>query len=65
MRIERHDDGCRGTLAGDAAHAIEDLAMTAVQPVEIAEGEHGLRPAWRTQVVGKVNDVHLKVETQK
>ena len=58
MRIERHDDGRGAALAGDAAHAIEDLAMAAVHAVEVAEREHRLHPARRARVVGKVDDVH-------
>ena len=43
MRVEGHHDGGRAMLAGDPAHAIEDLAMTAMQAVEIAQRQH--RPA--------------------
>ena len=47
MRIEGHDDGGGAALAGDAAHAIEDLAMAAMHAVEVAERQHRLRPARR------------------
>jgi hypothetical protein len=58
MGIEGHDDRRRASLAGDAADAVEDLAMPAVQPVEVAEREDRPRPARWPRVVGKVNDVH-------
>jgi hypothetical protein len=45
-------------LAGDAAQTIEDLAVSAVQAVEIAEREHRIPPARRPRIVRKVNDVH-------
>ena len=46
-------------LAGDALHAIENLPMTAMHAVEVAESEHRLRPPHRALVVGEMNDVHF------
>ena len=43
---------------GDAAQTIEDLAVSAVQTVEIAEREHRIPPARRPRIVREVNDVH-------
>ena len=34
-------------LAGDATHPLEDLAMTAVNAVEIPQGEYRVLPARR------------------
>ena len=45
-------------LAGDTLQAVENLAMTAVQAVEVAERQHRLLPTRRARIVGKVNDVH-------
>ena len=45
------------TLAGNASEAIEDLAVAAVQAVEITEREHRIPPG-RPRIIGKVNDVH-------
>ena len=49
---------------GDAPHAVEDLAMSAVHAVEIAERQHRLRPARRRGVVGEVDDVHAGYPTR-
>ena len=45
MRIEGHRHGRRAALLGAAPHALDDLQMTAVHPVEIAERQHRLMPA--------------------
>ena len=58
MRVEGHDDGRRAALAGDALHAVEDLAVPAVQAVEVSERQHRLRPTRRPRVVRKANDLH-------
>ena len=58
MRVEGHDDGGRAALFGDAPHAIENLAVSAVQAVEVAEREHRVDPPRRTGVFREVNDVH-------
>jgi hypothetical protein len=47
VRIEGHHDRRGAALGRDAADSIENLAMPAVHPVEIAEGEHRLVPARR------------------
>ena len=65
MRIEGHHDGRGAALAGDAAHAIEDLAVAAVHAVEVAEREHRLHPARRPRVVGKVDDVHQTTRSDR
>src|ERR1700674_799970 len=59
MRIERHRDGDAATLFSAATHALDNLQMSAVHTVEIAQSQHGLVPAWRPLIVGKVNDVHV------
>jgi hypothetical protein len=58
MRVEGHDHGGGVTLAGDAAQPIEDLAVSAVEAVEIAEREHRIPPARRPRIIRKVDDVH-------
>ncbi len=58
VRIEGHDHRRRAALAGDAADAVEDLAMPAVQPVEVAEGEDRPRPARRPRIIGKMDHIH-------
>ena len=63
MRIEGHDDGGGATFAGDAAYAIEDLAVAPVHAIEIAEGQHRLRPARGPLIVGEMDDVHTTTIT--
>ena len=58
MRVEGHDDGGGDVFDGDPAQALEDFAMAAVQPVEVAEREHRAAPPRRPRIVWKVNDVH-------
>ncbi len=58
MRVEGHHHGGDAAFAGDAAEAIEDLAVAAVQPVEISERQHRIPPSRRPRIVRKVNDVH-------
>src|SRR5262249_23664366 len=45
VRIERHHDGGRPAFAGDPAQTLENLAVTAMQAVEVAEGQDRMRPA--------------------
>ena len=58
MRVERHDDGSGAALAGDAADAVEDLAMAAVHAVEISERQDRLGPTSRPRILGEVDNVH-------
>ncbi len=58
MRIERHHHRGRAVLIGDAPHAIEDLAMAAVQPVEVPQREHRALPPRGARIVGIVDDLH-------
>ena len=53
--IEGHRGRRAAALAGAAPHAVDDLHVAAVQPVEVAEREHRLVPA-RRRVVGKMGD---------
>jgi uncharacterized protein YjiS (DUF1127 family) len=45
MRIERHHQRSRRVLGRHAAHALDDLDVTAMQAVEIAQREDWLLPA--------------------
>ena len=45
-------------LLGDPLQPVENLAMTAVQAVEVAERQHRLLPMRRPRIVGKMDDVH-------
>ncbi len=45
-------------LLGDAAHPIEDLAVSAVDAVKIAERQNRVDPAHRSRIVGEVDNVH-------
>jgi hypothetical protein len=58
MRIERHHQRRGGALGRHAAHALDDLDVTAMQAVEVAQRQDGMLPARRTTIVGKVDDVH-------
>jgi hypothetical protein len=58
MGIERHHHRGGVTLARHATQAIEDLAVSAVQAVEVAERQHRIPPARRPRIVRKVDDVH-------
>ena len=53
MRVEGHRRGRAGALPGPPADAVDDLHVSAVQPVEVAEREHRIVPA-RRRVVGKM-----------
>jgi hypothetical protein len=37
VRIERHHHRCGAAFSGDSPHALENLAVTAMQAVEVAE----------------------------
>jgi len=58
MRIERHHDGGRAALAGYAVQTLENLAMPAMQAVEVAEGEQRVRPLQWARILWEMNDVH-------
>jgi hypothetical protein len=58
MRIEGHDDRRRRASSRHTTEAFEHLLMPAVHAVEIAEGQHRLRPARRALIVGEVDNVH-------
>src|SRR5439155_2069731 len=58
VRIERYYGGRGAALAGYAADAMENLAMPAMDPVEIAARVHELVPARWARVVGEVDYVH-------
>ena len=45
--LEGHRGGRARPLTGTAPDAVDDLHVPAVQPVEVAEREHGLLPPWR------------------
>ena len=60
MRIEGHRDRCRAALFRAAPHALDDLQMTTVHAVEIAEREDGLVPADRPGIIWVVDDVHQR-----
>jgi hypothetical protein len=57
MRVERHRRGCAATLAGAPAHAVDNLHVPAMEPVEVAERQYRLVPAWR-RVVGEMCYLH-------
>jgi hypothetical protein len=63
MRIERHDDGGGAPLIRRTPDAVENLPVTAVHAVEVAEREDGLRPARRALIVRKMNNVHRAPNT--
>ena len=47
---------------GHAADALEDLPMTAMHAVEVAERQHRMRPAGRARIVREMNDFHSVIE---
>ena len=57
VRIEGHRRGRSCPLAGAAPHPVDDLHVTAVQPIEVPERDHRLMPA-RRGIVWKTGDVH-------
>src|ERR1051325_6763562 len=58
MRIERHRHGRAAMLGGAAPHALDDLEMSAVETVEVAEREDGMHEPRRRRVVWKVKNLH-------
>ena len=58
--IEGQDERRAAALGGDAADALDDLGVTAVQAVEVAERQHGLVPARRARIIGKPGDFHWR-----
>jgi hypothetical protein len=61
MRIERHRHGHAAMLDGAALHAFDNLEMSAVEAVEVAEREHGMHEPGRPRIVGKMQDLHLEL----
>jgi hypothetical protein len=57
MGVEGHRRRRPAAFPGAPPHAIDDLHVAAVQPVEIAQREHRLVPPWR-RVVRKMGNVH-------
>jgi hypothetical protein len=57
MWIECHRHRRPAALPGPPTHAVDDLHVPAVQPVEVTEGQHGLRPA-RARRIRKENYIH-------
>jgi hypothetical protein len=53
VRIERQDERRGAALEGLPCDALEDLLVAAVQPVEVAHGDHRLTPVGRAGIVGK------------
>jgi len=58
MRIEGHHHGRRAVLARHAPDAFEDLPVSAMHAVEIAQGQYRVFPARRAGIVRKMDDVH-------
>ena len=58
MRIEGHDHRGGAVLAGDAADSLEDLAVAAMDAVEIPQRKNRVFPARRAWIFRKVDDVH-------
>ena len=58
MRIERHRHGDAAMLDGAALHALDDLEVSAVQAVEVAERQHRMHEPGRPRIVGKMQDLH-------
>ena len=50
--------GGAAVLDGAALHALDDLEMSAMQAVEVAEREHRMHEPGRPRIVGKVQDLH-------
>jgi hypothetical protein len=46
-------------LDGAALHALDDFQVSAMQTVEVAESEHGMRQPRRARIVWKVDDLHV------
>ena len=62
MRLERHGGGRPATLPRPTSDTIDDLHVAAVQPVEVAERQHGLVPAgWG--IVREVSGVHVEYKS--
>jgi hypothetical protein len=51
MRIEGHRHGRAAALDGPALHAFDDLQMSSVQAVEVAEGQDGVRDPRRAGLI--------------
>ena len=60
VRIEGHRDGRRAALFGSPTHSLDDLQMTAMHPIEIAERQSRLMPAGRPRIIWIVNDLHYR-----
>jgi hypothetical protein len=64
VRVEGHHHRRRSALAGDTADPLEDLAMPAMDAVEVAQRQHRLPPVRRPRVFRKMDDVHQMVKTR-
>ena len=58
MRVEGHRHRRAAVFGGAAFHAIDDLLMSAVQAVEVAEGQDRVDEPRGPGVVGEVNGLH-------
>ena len=59
MRVEGQGHRRPAPLVGAAAHAVDDLHVTAMESVEVTERQHRLVPASRARVLRKMNNVHV------
>src|SRR5204862_3818536 len=58
MRVEGHRHRGAAMLGGAATDALDDLEMSAMKAVEVAEGEHGMDQPRGWRVVWKVKNLH-------
>jgi hypothetical protein len=58
VRIEGQHERRAAALERDASDPLDDLHMTAVEAVEIAQRQHGIGPTRRAGVGGKPGDIH-------
>src|SRR5262245_13986450 len=58
MGVERHRHRGATVLECTAPHPLDDLEMSAMQAVEVAEREHRMHQPGRPRIIGKVQDVH-------
>ena len=58
MRIEGHRHRRAAMLGGAAPDALDDLEMSAVKAVEVAEREHGMHEPRRARVIWKMQNLH-------
>ena len=65
MGVEGHHHCRRAVLVADPADTVENLAVAAMQAVEIAQRQHRPHPVPRPWIVGKMNDVHRHTENRE